>query len=220
MLKRVKENNMKKILIIFIALILLSTVSYSQINLARWRDSSGTIVPVVPEPVKVSQLTASGEVLGTNITKIIADTSTWNAKGTNYTVYGSGTAYTLTVTSDTVKLGTTRPTLTISTAGTYLIIARVRADYVGATFAAIDSIEFKIRRGNNTAGDITNSTAYIQVPILTTGTYTATAMDLPPIIYTTANTTDNLQLWGRVMTASGAGSVQVISAVIVAIRIL
>lgn len=166
-----------------------------------------------------ANLSMTGNISSGNIDNVMRDTTAWNLKGTDYTAYAAGTVYTITATNALLDFGTTDPSITLVTAGTYLITARVTADYEGATFAAVDSISFNLRRTNNTAADVANSTTLIKVPILTTATYTATTMNLPSIIYTTANTNDVIQLWGKVLALPSAGDVKVREASIIAIKL-
>jgi hypothetical protein len=149
---------------------------------------------------------------------IVADTNAWNLKGTNYTKYASGTAYSLTASSAALDFGTTDPLDTLVVGGTYFITSRVLANYAGATFAAGDTVEFNLYRTNNTPGVIANSTTDLCVPILTTATYTIGSISLPGVIYT-ATAGDILTLYGKVYTAPGAGNVNVTEASIVAIKL-
>jgi hypothetical protein len=138
---------------------------------------------------------------------------------TDESAYASGTAYSLTNTSALLNLGTTPASLTITTAGTYLLFARVRYDYNGATFAAVRTVTTKIRRTNNTAADVTNATGAWKTQIITTLTFTAALQNLPVVQYTTATAGDILQLWGSVNTVPSAGSLDAVEAEIVAVKI-
>lgn len=138
---------------------------------------------------------------------------------TSLSVYASGSAYSLTNTSALLDFGTTDPSLTITEAGTYLLFARVRYDYNAATFAAVRTVTSKLRRTNNTAADVSNSSASWKTDIITTLTYTAVIHTLPVVSYTTANTDDVIQLWGDVSTVPSAGSLDAVEASIVALKI-
>lgn len=137
----------------------------------------------------------------------------------NLTVYAAGTVYALTNTAALVDFGTTDPSLTIDTAGTYILFGNLQLKYNAATFAANQTAVGKLRRTNNTAGDVTNATRTIDLRIITTVTDNAGVIVIPPVIYTTANTNDQIQIFGNVSTAPAAGSVDVVSAEIVAIRL-
>lgn len=134
-------------------------------------------------------------------------------------VYAAGTAYSLTNTAALIDFGTTDPSLTITAAGTWLIFARVMYDYNAATFAASRTVTTKLRRTNNTAADLTNGSSAWDTEIITTLSYTARIHELAPIIYTTANNDDVIQLWGSVNTVPSAGSLDAVEASIVALRI-
>jgi hypothetical protein len=55
---------MKKTIFVLLALVLFSAVASSQYTMVRWRDSSGTIVPLTAEPIKVTGVTATVAGLG------------------------------------------------------------------------------------------------------------------------------------------------------------
>lgn len=137
---------------------------------------------------------------------------------TNVSAYGTGTAYTLTTSSAKITFGTTSPTVTITSAGTYLIISNITLDYTGLTTLAVAACSFKVRRTNNTAADIANTTQNFNVPVVTLLTQTGGDIDIPAFIYTTANNNDVLELWGS-RGAITVGSIQVTNGYIVAVKI-
>ncbi len=139
--------------------------------------------------------------------------------GDNLSVYASGTAYQLTNTAALLNFGTTDPSLTITSAGVWLILSRVRVDYTGATFAAVRTGALKLRRTNNTAADIVNSPCGFLTDIITTLTYTLGSFTLPPIIYTTTNSNDVIEIWGSISVVPTAGSLDASEAHIVAIKL-
>ena len=162
---------------------------------------------------QVGASAAANKVLQTN-----GSISTWTARAP-ITVYAAGTAYTLTNSSAALDFGTTDPVLTVNVAGTYLLLARVRVDLNAATFAANQTLTLKLRRTNNTAADLTSgSTSYV-IPIVTTITQTLDIVELPPVIYTTANADDAVTIFGDLTVAPGAGTVTAVQAEIVAIRL-
>lgn len=137
----------------------------------------------------------------------------------NLSVYASGTLYSLTNAAAAVDFGTTDPVITISEPGTYLLLARLRFDYNGATFAAVQTIAAKLRRLNNTAADLTNAVAGMKTQIITTQTFTAGDVNIPPTIYTTVNNNDQIQIFASIGVVPSAGSVDVAEAEIVAIKL-
>jgi hypothetical protein len=139
--------------------------------------------------------------------------------GASLTAYASGTAYQFTNTAALLNFGTTDPSLTITSAGTWLLIARVRVDYTGATFAAVRAGTLKLRRTNNTAADLANSVSGFNTDIITTLTYTLGSFNLPPIIYVTTNANDVIELWGSIAVVPTAGSLDASEAEIVAIKL-
>lgn len=134
-------------------------------------------------------------------------------------VYSAGTAYTLTATPALLDFGTTDPSITLPTPGTWLIYGRAKIDYTGATFAAVRTVPIKLRRINNTAADLTNGSVTQSTNIVTTLTCTMGEFVIPPIIYITTNSDDNIQLFGSVSVLPTAGTIDVNEASIVAIRI-
>jgi len=141
-------------------------------------------------------------------------------QNTNLSVYAVGTAYALTNSSAALDFGTTDPALTISTAGTYMLFGRVKLDYTGATFAAVRTVTLKLRRTNNTAADVSNSSTAFLTQIITTLTFTAGSISLPPVVYTTTNTNDSVTIFGDVSVAPTAGSLDATEASIVAVRLV
>lgn len=135
------------------------------------------------------------------------------------TVYAAGTAYSLTTTPALLTFGTTSPSLTLNEPGTYLLLARVRLDYNGATFAAVRTVTLKLRRTNNTAADLTNGATSLLTDIITTKTLTMMDDELPHLIYTTANNNDIIQIFGDVGVAPTAGSLDAVEAEIIAIKL-
>lgn len=134
-------------------------------------------------------------------------------------VYAAGTAYSLTNTAAALTFGTTSPSLTITDPGTYLLLARVRVDYNGATFAAVRNVTLKLRRTNNTAADLTNASTGFKTAVVTTVTYTADDAVIPPVIYTTQNSNDIISIFGSIDTGPTAGSIDCVEAEIIAIKI-
>lgn len=135
------------------------------------------------------------------------------------TVYAAGTAYALTNTAAALDFGTTDPVLTLSAAGTYLITARVRLDYNGATFAANRFTTLKLRRTNNTAADLTNGSALAET-VISVGALSYTFIDQTwQAVYTTSNADDAITIFGSIDTVPGAGSIDTVAASIIAVRL-
>lgn len=137
----------------------------------------------------------------------------------NLSAYSSGTVYALTATAALLNFGTTDPSITINVAGTYKISGTVVLNYNGATFAANRTVTLKLRRTNNTPADLTNGTTVVTTGIVTTTTETFVVVELPNIIYTTALTTDIIQIFGDVSVVPSAGSLDAVQANIMAVRL-
>jgi hypothetical protein len=140
-------------------------------------------------------------------------------KNYNLEVYAVGTAYQFTNAQAALTFGTTSPAVTIDKAGVYLLFARVNVNYNAATFAAVRTLTLKLRRTNNSAADVSNSTMTAATQVITTLTFTMGAYSLPPVLYTTTNTNDAIAIFGGLDTAPTAGSLDAVEASIVAVRI-
>ena len=179
-------------------------------------EVDGSVTNEIELPTQVGQsgkyLTTNGSA--TNWATLPAAAGTNNASG-----YSSGTQYALTTTSAKVDFGTTDPVITIPTAGTYLIFSNLTIDYSGVTTLATAACNFKLRRTNNTPADIPSAATAFNVPVLTLLTATGGDSDMPPIIYTTSNNNDIIELWGSRGNNVSAGSINISQANVVAIRI-
>lgn len=136
-----------------------------------------------------------------------------------FTSYAAGTAYQLTNGAAQIAFGTTSPAITITKAGTYLMLARAKVDYNAATFVAARTATLKLRRTNNTAADVAGSTTTFTTQIITALSFTADSVVLPPVLYTTANADDVIQMHGLINAVPSAGSIDVSAAEIVAVRL-
>lgn len=139
---------------------------------------------------------------------------------TTQSVYAAGTSYQLTATPALTAFGTTSPSLTLTAAGTYLILGQFKIDYTGATFAAARTVAMKLRRTNNTAADLTAAAINLLTAVVTTFTGTLDSGFIPVTVYTTTNATDIIQLFGSVSVVPTAGSLDVAAASIVALKIV
>lgn len=101
-----------------------------------------------------------------------------------------------------------------------MLFVNVKLAYNGLLSATNKTVTLKLRRTNNTASDITNSTTTFITQIVSLVGLTGTAgdCDVPVILYTTSNSNDVIELWGSI-SASVTGSMDVQEASIVAVRI-
>ena len=81
------------------------------------------------------------------------------------------------------------------------------------------TVTTKLRRTNNTAADVTGATAAAKTQIITTLTFTMGDIVIPPVIYTTANSNDAIEIQALIDTVPSAGSIDISEAEIVAIRL-
>lgn len=132
--------------------------------------------------------------------------------------FSVGTAYSLTNTPALLDFGTNDPSIIINEAGVYRLYYNVILQYNAATFAANQTITIKIRRTNNGAADIANSTKTTITRIITTVSDHACSIS-GYVSYSTANNDDILQVWGDVAVVPSAGSLDCVHAQISADRI-
>lgn len=153
------------------------------------------------QPVETMRLKSTG------LNIVVGEIQTaGNRVNYNLAAYGTGTVYTLTNTAAAVAFGTTSPSLTIDKAGTYLIQGRMQLAYTGATVAT-ETATVKLRRTNNTAADLTSGSTTIDLPVSTALTYTYGTVQIPPVVYTTANTNDVVTIFANVSATLGAGTI-------------
>ena len=136
-----------------------------------------------------------------------------------YTAYLSGTAYTLTGTLAAVVGGTTSPSITLPAAGTYFVYGDLDTNYVGATFAANQTLTLELYRTNNTPAVISSSPAVVTLNIVTTFTGTASTSNIHGVIYTTPNTNDVITVYAGLSATPSAGSVTATGGGLYAIRL-
>lgn len=166
-------------------------------------------------------------VSGTNIktvggTSILGsgDIALPTAVGTNKVAsYSSGTAYNMTTTPAKITFGSNSPSVTLPTAGTYVIMSNVRIDYAGLTNLAANTVTIKLRRINNTATDLSDAAGDFVVPPVTLLTSTGGDCDVSTVFYTTTNNNDIIEIWGSRSGSVSVGNIQAGNAWIVAYRI-
>ena len=110
-------------------------------------------------------------------------------------------------------------TLSASTGKSYLLFARARFDYVGATFAANQVITFGLYRTNNTPGNVPNASSTLKTAVITTLTYSVGEITLVAIPYTTAGASDIIQPIASISATPSAGSVEVIECNLTAVEL-
>lgn len=170
--------------------------------------------------VEVTTPTSAALDLSNLVLKKGADTGTeGNPLHVTYTAVGSGTAYTMTASYATVDMGTTDPTITIASTGTYRIYANIQVNYAGASYVAFDQAAFKLRRTNNTAADLADGERGCCLPIMTTITMLGDTVVIGPLEYTTANTDDVIVVQGDLNLTPSAGAITVTKCSIYAERV-
>lgn len=137
---------------------------------------------------------------------------------TSYTTAASGTAYTLTASYAALDFGTTDPIVTLTGAAgqTFFLFASVQTALVGATYAGVQTVSFKLRRTNNTAADVDTERAQ-SLAIVTALSEAGPSVALVAIPYTTVGTNDAITIQGILSVTPSAGSVTATNAIITAI---
>lgn len=108
--------------------------------------------------------------------------------------------------------------ITLTATQSYLLFATARFGYVGATFAANQTLTVKIRRTNNTATDISNAIQTQVLAIVTTITYGIAEITIPLVSYS-GTSGDILQIYALVSTVPSAGNVQAVECSLVAMPV-
>jgi hypothetical protein len=132
-----------------------------------------------------------------------------DATGGAYAIQDGGYALVTFVTSGAQQI-------TLTTAGTWMLFARARVDYTGATFAASRTVNLKLRRQNDMV-DVPSAFVGFYTDIVTTKTATAQFVTFPPVMYATAGTTDIIEMMATINTEPTAGALNVSEADIVAV---
>lgn len=203
----------------FTALTSSISVSYLGISSAPVSELSKSSASL--SYIGISSLTASNGVMtlsSSNVSNLAI--SSFNVLGTGPSIvspYGAG--YTLTATTNTLTVAGSSVTVTISQAGTYLLFGSCNITYNAATFAASQVVTLAIYRQNNTPGVVANTPIQVRLRVITAVTDEAEFVEVPVVVYITANTTDALSLHGSVSALPSAGSLQANKASLLAVRL-
>lgn len=188
------------------------TFGTSAYDEANNRLGIGTASPTVPlDVIGAGKFTSSV----TALSFLLADGSDKNYA---LSVYASGAVYSLTGTPALLDFGTTDPSITIDKAGTYLLIARAQVKRNNSTHIADHTVTFKLRRTNNTAADIANSSTTYNDEAHSASNENEPNQLLPVVPYL-ATAGDIIQLWGSVSAAGTGGTHDVDEASLTAIRL-
>lgn len=172
--------------------------------------SATTLAGTTPSAAGLSVLSAANAAAQAALLGVIANTA--------FEAYAAGTAYSVTNAAAAVVFGTTSPSITITTAGTYRIRARLNLKYNAATTVAIRTVTAKLRRTNNTAADLTSGSVVVTTAVVTTLTQTMMQLDLPEVVYVTALATDVVTIFISMDVVPSAGTLDVGEAEIHAVR--
>lgn len=141
-----------------------------------------------------------------------------NLRGYTKSTVAAGTAYALTNTAAALDFGTTDPAVTLDQPGTYLIVFWTSLEYNGASFAADRTVTMKLRRTNNTAADLTAGSTTAKTGVVVTLSQTFGGLSYGTT-YTTTASDDVITIFGDVSTVPTAGSLDVVAAKIMAVKV-
>ena len=148
----------------------------------------------------------------------VSPSGTQSPIGNQVSVYANGTPYSMTTAFAQVVFGTLSPQKVLPAAGTWLIFARAVIDFLNDG-AARTTTSLKLVRSNNSPGDVANSlTNVVSIANPVGAVYGGMSITTPPVIYVTANTTDNIELSAMIDAFSGTAPT-ITEASIVAIQI-
>jgi hypothetical protein len=133
--------------------------------------------------------------------------------------HAAGTGHTITASSIHVSFSTTDPAITITAPGRYIISGRIQIRYAGSTFATSREVIAKLRRTNNTAADLPQSSTTIPTGVVTTLTGLLDVVTIPEVVYETTKSDDIIKIFSHVAVLPTAGSLVITEALISAVRI-
>lgn len=130
----------------------------------------------------------------------------------------SGTAFTIPASQADVVFGTSSPTVTITSPGTYLISGGINFGPSGATTSTVTAVYLGVKRTNNSAAVLVNrAIGGFELMTAITGIM-QTGMVLP-LIYTTTNSNDILTLVANYTGTITSGTFVSNDAVLLAVKI-
>jgi lysophospholipase L1-like esterase len=135
---------------------------------------------------------------------------------TNFRATLTGTAYTTTTGGGLVVGGTTSPTITLSTAGTYSIRARLHLRANAATITN-QTLALHTYRQNNSPTFLASTT--VTLPPMTIGTQSILVLTMEELVYASSATSDIITLYAQLSGALGAGTVEIVEASVTAVRL-
>lgn len=135
--------------------------------------------------------------------------------GTYATGSLTGAGFGLSTVSSAVVGGTTSPVVALPTSSQYLIRGRAQVELLGATFAANQTVNIKIRNTTQSA-DVSGATATITLPVVTTVTETVGMFEFSSF-YSPVSAGDSLTIFASVSVLPSAGSVIISNANVTAV---
>jgi hypothetical protein len=125
--------------------------------------------------------------------------------------YASGTPATLSETPGLLTFGTVSPQVKINRNVQRLLTARAVLSLSGCTITDPITVTLKLRCTSGTPADIANSTTTIVIgDIATSGQNEVDIpVELPPVIQTTGDSQQTIQLWGSISDSPASGDIKV-----------
>ena len=139
---------------------------------------------------------------------------------TSYAVAAGGTVATITDTAALLNFGTTDPSVIITNAGVYILMAGAACEYTGWTPDIVPStLTIKLRRTSGSPDDIVGGAASLDLDTeMVAYSGPVGIISTPMLIYTSAGS-ETVQLWGGIGVAGSGGSITARSAWITAVKI-
>lgn len=132
-------------------------------------------------------------------------------------VIANGSSHQLTNSFSDLNFGGQDPIITLNP-GRYIIISHVQVEYNGATFLSSQDVNFKLKRVNNNAIDVSASVG-TRTMTVTTLTAQLDCINLPTVVYDTTNFGDSITIQGMVDNVPSVGSLDVSEAELLAIKL-
>jgi hypothetical protein len=204
----------------------------AQVGNSKWMAIGQLVVISGPATFRVQSLPSttsvvlvflgySGDLAPGNV---LVSTSTVSPAGSQPVTGGSvsavalGTAYTLTTTPQLLTFGTTSPSITLPTKGTWFLFATALSPITDVT--ATYAINLFLQRINNTAAQVPNSALNVTRITSSSGVQGSDSQIVLPLgFYSTTTAGDTIQLWGGITITSGSPTITVTGASLFAFQI-
>lgn len=171
-------------------------------NVQAWSAFLDLWSALNPASFLTGSTTLAGAITGTS-----SSTATVEAQ-----TVAAGTAYTLTGSSAAVVFGTTSPTITLPSTGTWKFFVTIQTTYAGAT-VTLQNVNVKIRKTNGTPADLTASSWSQPIPSATLLSADGPQVNIGPCAYT-GTSGDTITIFANLSGLPSLGNITITKAVI------